>query len=944
MLASGLLLGALFLCLSALMVLSVWRQRKVCSRLPPGPTPLPFIGNYLQLNTEEMFDSLMKIGEEYGPVFTVHLGPRTFIVLTGYEAIKEALVDQAEEFSGRGKLATFSWLIDEFGVALSNGERSRKLRRFSITTLRDFGMGKRGIEERIQEEAGFLVEAIRATKGTPIDPTFMLRCTVSNVICSIIFGDRFEYEDKQFLSMLQMIKGSLQFTATSLGQLYEMFSGVMKYLPGPQQQAFKELKGLEAFITEKVQENQATLDPNSPRNFIDSFLIKMQEEKENPNTEFFMKNLIMTMLNLFFAGTETVGTTLCYGFLLLMKHPEVEAKIHEEIDQVIGHNRLPKFEDKAKMPYTDAVIHEIQRFGNINPISLVRRVTKDTRFRGYLLPKHFLDEKGQFKKCDAFIPFSIGKSYCFGEGLARMELFLSLTSMLQNFHIHHPLLKEAIDFSPTMLYEMFSEVMKYLPGPQQQAFKELKGLEAFITEKVQENQTTLDPNSPWNFINSFLIKMQEIGEKYGPVFTVHLGCRIVVVLTGYEAVKEALVDQAEEFSGRGEQAIFSWICGDFGVAFSNGERSRQLRRFSITTLRDFGMGKKGIEERIQEEAGFLVEAIRATKGALIDPTFMLTCTFANVICSIIFGDRFEYEDKQLLSMLQMMKGSLQFTATSMGQLYEMFSGVMKHLPGPQQQAFKELKGLEAFITEKVRQNQATLDPNSPRNFIDSFLIKMQEEKENPNTEFFMKNLIMTTLNLFFAGTETVGRTLSFGFLLLMKHPEVEAKIHEEIDQVIGRNRLPKFEDKAKMPYTDAVIHEIQRFGNLNPTGMARRVTKDTRFRGYLLPKGTDIYPMLGSVLNDPNFFTCPEAFNPQHFLDEKGQFKKNDAFIPFSIGKRHCFGEGLAKMELFLSLTTILQNFHIQSPLPKEAIDISPLMVGFVNIPRSYTISFLPRG
>ncbi|XP_027701717.1 cytochrome P450 1A4-like [Vombatus ursinus] len=116
-LASGLLLWALFFCLSALVVLSVWRQRKACSSLPPGPTPLPFIGNYLQLNTEQMYDSFMKIGEKFGPVFTVHLGPRTVVVLTGFEAVKEALVDQAEEFSGRGEQATFDWLFKGFALS-----------------------------------------------------------------------------------------------------------------------------------------------------------------------------------------------------------------------------------------------------------------------------------------------------------------------------------------------------------------------------------------------------------------------------------------------------------------------------------------------------------------------------------------------------------------------------------------------------------------------------------------------------------------------------------------------------------------------------------------------------------------------------------------------------------------------------------------------------------
>uniref|UniRef100_A0A2R9AZY0 Cytochrome P450 n=1 Tax=Pan paniscus TaxID=9597 RepID=A0A2R9AZY0_PANPA len=396
--------------------------------------------------------------------------------------------------------------------------------------------------------------------------------------------------------------------------------------------------------------------------------------------------------------------------------------------------------------------------------------------------------------------------------------------------------------------------------------------------------------------------IMKFSEHYGPVFTIHLGPRRVVVLCGHDAVKEALVDQAEEFSG-----------------------------------------KRGIEERIQEEAGFLIEAIRSTHGANIDPTFFLSRTVSNVISSIVFGDRFDYEDKEFLSLLSMMLGIFQFTSTSTGQLYEMFSSVMKHLPGPQQQAFKLLQGLEDFIAKKVEHNQRTLDPNSPRDFIDSFLIRMQEEEKNPNTEFYLKNLMMSTLNLFIAGTETVSTTLRYGFLLLMKHPEVEAKVHEEIDRVIGKNRQPKFEDRTKMPYMEAVIHEIQRFGDVIPMSLARRVKKDTKFRDFFLPKGTEVFPMLGSVLRDPSFFSNPQDFNPQHFLDDKGQFKKSDAFVPFSIGKRNCFGEGLARMELFLFFTTVMQNFRFKSSQSPKDIDVSPKHVGFATIPRKYTMSFLPR-
>ncbi|XP_015416623.1 PREDICTED: cytochrome P450 2A13, partial [Myotis davidii] len=242
-----------------------------------------------------------------------------------------------------------------------------------------------------------------------------------------------------------------------------------------------------------------------------------------------------------------------------------------------------------------------------------------------------------------------------------------------------------------------------------------------------------------------------ISECYGPVFTVHLGTRRIVVLCGYEAVKEALVDQAEEFSGRGQQATFDWL-------FKGYVASPPIPFSPLFP------------------------------GAFIDPTFFLSRTVSNVISSIVFGDRFDYEDKEFLSLLRMMLGSFQFTATSTGQLYEMFSSVMKHLPGPQQQAFKELQGLEDFIAKKVEQNQRTLDPNSPRDFIDSFLIRMQE---------------------------------------------VHASRHSN--------------------------------------------------SGLSDSKGTEVFPMLGSVLRDPKFFSNPGDFNPQHFLDEKGQFKKNDAFVPFSI-------------------------------------------------------------
>ncbi|XP_072505774.1 cytochrome P450 2J2-like isoform X2 [Notamacropus eugenii] len=434
------------------------------------------------------------------------------------------------------------------------------------------------------------------------------------------------------------------------------------------------------------------------------------------------------------------------------------------------------------------------------------------------------------------------------------------------------------------------------------------------------------------------ITIQKFAKKYGNVFCMHVGSLTYLTVTGLPLIKEVLVNQDQVFIDRPQVPVHFRVFKTLGLIASNGQEWRQQRRFALMTLKNFGLGKKTLEDRIREEARYLIEAIREEKGEPFDPHFQINNAVSNIICSITFGHRFEYHDSQFRELLTSLDDVTVLEAGWECELYNMFPSIMKFLPGNHQKFFKQWKKLESFVECVIKQHKEDLNPDETQDFIDAYLKELS--KDNIHSSFNEKNLVFCTLDLFFAGTETTSTTLRWALLYMALHPEIQGKIQAEIDRVIGQSRQPTMADKENMPYTNAAIHEIHRMGDILPFNVPRVATVDATVAGYHIPKGTILMTNLTALHRDPKEWATPETFNPEHFL-ENGQFKKREAFLPFSIGKRVCLGEQLARTELFLFFTSLLQTFTFQAPPNTQ---LSPdFRVGLTVSPVSYKICALPR-
>ncbi|KAK0047190.1 cytochrome P450 2U1 [Biomphalaria pfeifferi] len=436
----------------------------------------------------------------------------------------------------------------------------------------------------------------------------------------------------------------------------------------------------------------------------------------------------------------------------------------------------------------------------------------------------------------------------------------------------------------------------------------------------------------------FRVNIPKWRMKCGDIFSVQLGAQLFVVLNGYDVIKEALVKKTDDFSERPRMHMDEiMIAQGRDVQINSGPVWKEKRTVVITILKKFGMGKKLLASRVQDEVKYYLDHLHGFDGHPVDIRRITTLSTANIICHILTGQRYAYHDETLCKLVDEMD---RFTNSNQQAAVTIFFPFLKYL--------RRDTALRRGVLEIQRRLQSFIESSKDKDSEDNFIASYQAEREGKlrrgeATTMNEFNLLKTVFDLFLGGTETTSTTITWFALFMLNYPDVQEKIFEEINKCVGTERPPTLEDRPKLVYLNAAIKETLRRASILPQSVARLCPNEVILRGYTIPKGTIIVPNLDSVLFDETIWgPDPWSFRPERFIDEKGEIKNPEELIPFGIGHRACPGESLAQTELFLYLSSLIQRYHLLPVMPGVPSSLN-YKCGLTMTPEYFQIKLMER-
>ncbi|KAF7374545.1 O-methylsterigmatocystin oxidoreductase [Mycena sanguinolenta] len=248
------------------------------------------------------------------------------------------------------------------------------------------------------------------------------------------------------------------------------------------------------------------------------------------------------------------------------------------------------------------------------------------------------------------------------------------------------------------------------------------------------------------------------------------------------------------------------------------------------------------------------------------------------------------------------------------------------------------------LIKEMREAPFDLVKQNMRDGTDSTSVVARLLESNCYDEDAIKDVAGTA---YAGGADTIVSSLASFFLAMALYPDIQKKAQTEIDTVIGTDRLPEFEDRASLPFVEALYREVMRWKPVTPLGAPHASTADVVYNGYFIPKGTMVISNIWAMTRDESIYPEPERFNPDRFFTADGELNDDDTVLAFGFGRRICVGRHNADATLWVTFVSVLATFNIAKATDdtENVIEIDPdsYSDGSISHPQPFACSIIPR-
>ncbi|ODM96570.1 Farnesoate epoxidase [Orchesella cincta] len=421
-------------------------------------------------------------------------------------------------------------------------------------------------------------------------------------------------------------------------------------------------------------------------------------------------------------------------------------------------------------------------------------------------------------------------------------------------------------------------------------------------------------------------------KEYGKLYTAKFGNRRVLVISDPKHVKNLFSHPAS--NGRFIMEMFHVLGrGPYGVVNTEGNLWSEQRNFCIRTLKSFGFNgssRAALESQILQDLQHTLNDL-SIKTVPVPIFNYIKRWQSKVMWKIITGERETTQTSEdCYDKVAFLTNNYLIAMGNAVETGLAFLPWLKYL-APERSGYNNLrKGadkLHDLVTDQLNKRMSEFSPGSAKSIMEAYGEKLRccnDPKSTFHGEVGMLNSISTLLELLSASGDTIPHSVNWLMLYVSHHQNVQQKLCEEINHVIGNDRCPSLLDRINMPYCEAVIQEVLRFSSVAWMGVPHQLMADIDFEGYTLTKGLILLPNLYFIHHDPATWGDPENFRPERFIGKDGSFVRHDCMMPFGVGKRVCFGESLARDLMFLFIVKFFQTLNVFPESSETSPDFNP--------------------